>query len=142
MFLFPFRESDNDIQVIPSMPGLARFGINQLRDHLTGLVMKGLSSIMVFGVIESLAKDERGSNADSLKNPVIKALPSLRKWFPDLTIACDVCLCPYTSHGHCGILNDNGSIDNPKSIQRIAEIALAYARAGNNLFNPTSTHFS
>lgn len=122
------------------MPGLARYGINQLRDHLTGLVTKGLSSIMVFGVIDSLTKDERGSNADSLKNPVIKALPYLRQWFPDLTIACDVCLCPYTSHGHCGILNDNGSIDNPKSIQRIAEIALAYARAGNDIYFISPQH--
>lgn len=48
-------------------------------------------------------------------------------------IACDVCLCPYTSHGHCGILNNDGSINNKASIQRIAEIALSYAKVGKRL---------
>lgn len=64
---------------------------------------------------------------------MVLALPKLREWFPTLTISCDVCLCPYTSHGHCGILSENGVIDNPKSIKRIAEIALAYAKAGELL---------
>lgn len=57
-------------------------------------------------------------------------MPLLRQWFPDLIIACDVCLCPYTTHGHCGILNKDGSINNEASIKRIAEIALSYAKCG------------
>lgn len=61
-------------------------------------------------------------------------MPKLRKWFPDLVIACDVCLCPYTSHGHCGILNSDGTIDNSKSLQRISQIALSYAQAGKKFF--------
>lgn len=52
-----------------------------------------------------------GSTADSKENPVVRAIPKLRKWFPNLVIACDVCLCPYTSHGHCGIIVNN-VIDN------------------------------
>lgn len=72
-------------------------------------------------------------NADSKENPVIKALPKIKEWFPSLTVACDVCLCPYTSHGHCGILNDDGSINNEASIKRIAEVSLAYAKAGDLL---------
>lgn len=71
-----------------------------------------------------------GSNADSSQNPIIQAIPLLKKTFPDLVLACDVCLCPYTIHGHCGILNDDGSINNGASIKRIAEIAVAYAQAG------------
>lgn len=63
---------------------------------------------------------------------MIKSLPTLRKWFPSLTIACDVCLCPYTSHGHCGVLNTSGAIENNASIERLAEVALSYAKAGNN----------
>lgn len=58
----------------------------------------------------------------------------LRKWFPDLVIACDVCLCPYTNHGHCGILYDDGTINNKESINRIAEIAVSYAKAGEIIF--------
>lgn len=130
-------EADNDIQTIPSMPGINRYGINRLKEHLNILVQNGLSSILVFGVIDSLIKDDNASNADSPQNPVIKALPKLRDWFPNLTIACDVCLCPYSSHGHCAILNDNGTIDNAKSIKRIGEIALSYAKAGAHIVAPS-----
>ncbi|KAF7270618.1 hypothetical protein GWI33_016414 [Rhynchophorus ferrugineus] len=130
-------ENDDEVQTISSMPGVCRYGINKLKDHLTVVVQKGLTSILVFGVIETLSKDEHGTNADSARNPVIRALPKLREWFPDLTIACDVCLCPYTSHGHCGILNPNGTIDNPSSIKRIAEVALAYAKAGAHIVAPS-----
>lgn len=76
-----------------------------------------------------LEQDETGTSADSKQNPVVRSIPKLREWFPNLVIACDVCLCPYTSHGHCGIIVGN-TIDNDLSIQRLAEISLAYAKAG------------
>lgn len=75
-------------------------------------------------------QDECGSHASTEKNPVIKAVSKLKTWFPSLTIACDVCLCAYTSHGHCGVLDKNGFIKNDDSIKRLAEVALAYAEAG------------
>lgn len=75
-------------------------------------------------------QDDKGSHADSEINPIIRSLPQLRKWFPNLSIACDVCLCPYTSHGHCGILSNKGVIDNIPSIERLAEVSLSYAKAG------------
>lgn len=75
-------------------------------------------------------QDSTASSADSADNPVVLALPKLRQWFPDLVVACDVCLCPYSDHGHCGILGSDNDIDNAESIQRIAEVALAYAKAG------------
>lgn len=128
-------EDDNQQQVIPSMPGVYRFGLKKLIDHLTPLVEIGLKSILIFGVVDT-NKDEVGTAADSKKNPVIKALPLLRQKFPDLLIACDVCLCPYTSHGHCGIIEDD-VINNEKSIDRIAEIALNYARHGAHIVAPS-----
>lgn len=60
----------------------------------------------------------------------------LRKWFPDLVIACDVCLCPYTNHGHCGIFAGE-HLDNSASIQRLAEISLNYAKAGAHIIAPS-----
>lgn len=75
-------------------------------------------------------------SADSADNPVIRALPQLRKWFPDLLLACDVCLCPYTDHGHCGVFVDK-RLDNDLSIQRLAEISLAYAKAGAHIVAPS-----
>lgn len=82
------------------------------------------------------SKDSRGTSADSSENPVIRALPLLCKWFPDLVIACDVCLCPYTDHGHCGIFAGE-RLDNSVSIQRLAEISLNYAKAGAHIIAPS-----
>jgi len=129
-------EDENQQQVIPSMPGVFRFGLKKLMEHLTPLVELGLNSILLFGVVDTLPKDDRGSNADSNSNPVIRALPLLRQAYPNLLIACDVCLCPYTSHGHCGII-ENGFINNEKSIERIASIALSYARMGAHIVAPS-----
>jgi len=128
---------DDDVQEIPSMPGVFRFGVNQLEDALKHLVERGLSSVLLFGVLDKTEKDEVGVNADSSKNPVIKAIHKIKVRFPGLVIACDVCLCPYTDHGHCGVLKPDKTLDNEKSIERIAEIALAYAQAGCHVVAPS-----
>jgi len=60
----------------------------------------------------------------------------IRREFPDLLVICDVCLCPYTSHGHCGVLYPDGSIDNQASILRLGQVALAYAKAGKVEIRP------
>ncbi|XP_012146498.1 porphobilinogen synthase [Megachile rotundata] len=130
-------DEENAKDAITSMPGVYRYGINELRKMLQPLVAKGLQSILLFGVSKHLKKDHTGSNADSLQNPIIQAVPLIRQWFPNLLIACDVCLCPYTIHGHCGILNDDGSINNKASIARISEIAVAYAQAGAQIVAPS-----
>lgn len=130
-------ENDDAIQPVASMQNVCRYGINQLIPVLTNLVDKGLKSILIFGIIGNLPKDASGTNADSPENPVIKALPKLRAALPQLLIACDVCLCPYTSHGHCGLLTANGAIDHAASVRRIAEVALAYAKAGAQIVAPS-----
>ena len=65
------------------------------------------------------------------------AVRQLKAWFPDLLVACDVCLCPYTNHGHCGILRDDGTIDTERSIARLADVALAYGLAGADVVAPS-----
>lgn len=119
------------------MPGVCRYGINTLAAHLTPLVKKGLTSILVFGIVDDAKKNEQGTAADDPSNPVVKSLPTLRKLFPELLIACDVCLCPYANHGHCGVLHADGTINNEASIQRIAEVALKYAQAGAHIVAPS-----
>nr|CAD7435376.1 unnamed protein product [Timema monikensis] len=118
-----------DAVEMKSMPGVFEYSVHNLRHNLAPIIDKGLKLVLLFGVSNHLDKDDVGSNADSQQNPVIKVLPKLRTWFPELIIATDVCLCPYTEHGHCGILGPDGVIDNPASIKRIAQIALAYAKA-------------
>ncbi|XP_028162244.1 delta-aminolevulinic acid dehydratase isoform X3 [Ostrinia furnacalis] len=130
-------EDDDAVQPVSSMPNVFRYGINQLIIALEDLVLKGLKSILIFGIVETLPKDPTGTAADASGNPVIKALPKLREAYPQLLIACDVCLCPYTSHGHCGVLTAAGAIDHAASTKRIAEVALAYAKAGAHVVAPS-----
>lgn len=87
-------------------------------------------------MVDQSEKDPLGSAAEHPDNPVMKALPILRKQFPSIVIATDVCLCPYTDHGHCGVLKD-GQIENGASIERIARIAQAYATQGAHVVAPS-----
>ncbi|XP_071543378.1 delta-aminolevulinic acid dehydratase [Panulirus ornatus] len=124
-------------QPVASLPGVTRYGINKLVPAIKPLVQNGLSSVLLFGVPSNMPKDEYGSSADAPNTPVILAVKLLREAFPDLLVACDVCLCAYTSHGHCGILNKDGTIDNTPSIKRLAEQATAYAKAGAQIIAPS-----
>ncbi|CAG8448380.1 4979_t:CDS:2 [Diversispora eburnea] len=81
--------------------------------------------------------EEPISSLPGQKSPVILAVKLIREKFPELYIACDVCLCGYTSHGHCGILNDDGSIDNLSTVNRLAEVATNYAKAGAHCVAPS-----
>uniref|UniRef100_A0A1B6LQK7 porphobilinogen synthase n=1 Tax=Graphocephala atropunctata TaxID=36148 RepID=A0A1B6LQK7_9HEMI len=122
---------------VDSMPGVYKYGKNIVVSELKPLVNNGLKSVLLFGVITQIPKNSYGNCADSKDNPVIKVIPLLRSSFPELVIACDVCLCPYTIHGHCGILRDDGTINNELSIKRIAEIAVSYAKAGCHIVAPS-----
>jgi porphobilinogen synthase len=132
-------DTGNDEEPILSMPGMKRLGKNKLVEHLSPLIKQGLSSVLLFGVIgdnRKHLKDERGSRADAIDGPVIGAIKVLKEAFQKLLIICDVCLCDYTIHGHCGILREDGSLHNLQSIQRLADISLAYAQAGAHIVAP------
>ncbi|KAK3756372.1 hypothetical protein RRG08_038861 [Elysia crispata] len=137
--LYPlFIVDDPDaVQPIASMPGQSRYGVNRLVEALSPLVDMGLKAVLLFGVPENLTKDDTGSAADAPETPVIHAIEVLRLNFPSLLVCCDVCICPYTSHGHCGYLRPDGSIDNEPSIERLAEIAVNYAKAGCQVIAPS-----
>lgn len=122
---------------IGSLPGQKRYGVNKLEAALEPLVKAGLRAVLIFGVPTKAKKDPTGTPADAPDNPAILAVQKLREVFPQLLLACDVCLCPYTDHGHCGILNPDGSINNPPSIKRLAEVSLAYAKAGCHVVAPS-----
>jgi len=138
--VYPIFVTDQDgaKEEIKALPGQFRWGPDRVEEHLGPLVQKGLSSVLLFGVISNKAKkDGRGTFADDDASPVMRTLPKLKSKFPTLYLACDVCLCGYTDHGHCGILQNDGLIDNPPSIVRLAEIARAYARAGAHCIAPS-----
>ena len=119
------------------LPNQHRWGVDRLEEFLAPLVAKGLQSVILFGVPERKQKDAVGTLADDPEGPVITAIRKLRTLFPGLYIAADVCLCEYTSHGHCGVLFEDGTIDNPKSTARLADVAVAYAAAGAHCVAPS-----
>lgn len=140
MLIYPLFITDNPDEEtpIPSLPNQCRRGLNRLVPFLTPLVRKGLRSVILFGVpLNPSAKDPLGTAADDPSGPVIQAIRLLRAQFPNLYITVDVCLCEYTSHGHCGILCDDGSLNNTQSVERISDVALAYAMAGAHCVAPS-----
>lgn len=140
MLIYPLFITDNPDEEtpIPSLPNQCRRGLNRLVPFLTPLVRKGLRSVILFGVpLNPSAKDPLGTAADDPSGPVIQAIRLLRAQFPNLYITVDVCLCEYTSHGHCGILCEDGSLNNTQSVERISDVALAYAMAGAHCVAPS-----
>lgn len=113
-------------------------GLNKLVPFLAPLVAKGLRSVILFGVpLAPTAKDALGTAADDPQGPVIQAIRLVRRHFPRLFVVVDVCLCEYTSHGHCGILHDDGTLNNNLSVDRISDVAMAYAQAGAHCVAPS-----
>ncbi|SCW00957.1 LAFE_0D01882g1_1 [Lachancea fermentati] len=140
IFIFPLFISDDpdDETAIESLPNIKRFGVNKLAAYLRPLIEKGLRSVILFGVpLKPGCKDAFGTAADDPEGPVIQAIKLLRREFPDLYIMCDVCLCEYTSHGHCGVLYDDGTINREESVRRIAAVAVNYAKAGAHSVAPS-----
>lgn len=140
MFIFPLFVSDieDEETVVPSLPNIKRHGLNKLLEYVKPLVEKGLRAVILFGVIlKEGGKDSVGTAADDPNGPVIQAIRLLRRNFPDLYIMCDVCLCEYTDHGHCGLLNEDGSLKRGPSVLRIGAVAVNYAKAGANCVAPS-----
>ncbi|KAI7008279.1 Delta-aminolevulinic acid [Hortaea werneckii] len=140
MLIYPIFVTDNpdEMEPIPSLPGQKRMGINRVVEFLKPLVQKGLRSVILFGVpLAPTAKDALGTAADDPQGPVMATLRLLRRAYPRLFLVADVCLCEYTSHGHCGILHDDGSLNNNLSVDRISDVAVAYAEAGAHCVAPS-----
>ncbi|MEW5692810.1 MAG: porphobilinogen synthase [Candidatus Hydrogenedentota bacterium] len=125
---------ENIKKEILSMPGNYHFSIDKLIEELKEIEQLGIKSIMLFGIPER--KDEQGQEAHSKRGIVQRAVSEIKDRGINLTIITDVCLCGYTSHGHCGIVK-NGVIDNDATLEIIAKTALSHARAGADIVAPS-----
>jgi porphobilinogen synthase len=121
-------------QEVPSMPGIERFSISELVAEATGLQAAGIGAVILFGV--PAEKDEAGSGAYDPEGVVQMAVRALKEAHPDLVVITDVCLCEYTSHGHCGIVR-NGEIDNDLTLEVLARTAMSHADAGADAVAPS-----
>lgn len=121
---------------IPSMPGVVQHTVDSLRSEAERLLGLGIPAVILFGVPER--KDRSGSGASDPKGIVQVALAELRDLAgDDLVLIADLCLDEYTDHGHCGLLDRRGEVDNDATLERYAEIAIAQAEAGADLVAPS-----
>lgn len=130
---------ENDFEEIGSLPGQYRIGLNRLKDFLLPIVENGLKSVLLFAAnpIKDDDIEEENTSIIKEKNPVLYAIGLLKKEFPSLTIACDVCLCAFKRHGHCGVVDEDCMLNNRCSVEQIAETAYAYVKAGCHIVAPS-----
>ena len=119
---------------IESMPGIERFSISELVAEATEIASAGIGAILLFGVPAD--KDETGSGAYDDEGVVQMAVRALKEAHPELTVITDVCLCEYTSHGHCGFVRD-GEVDNDVTVELLAKTAISHAEAGADAVAPS-----
>lgn len=148
-------DDPDDIQPIGAMPGVSRMGVNKALEHLDELVPLGLSAVLIFAVtnlpkvahfsslvgieFQLFSQDEIGSSSLSNDNPAVIAITKIKERFGDrVLVAVDICICPYTITGHCGVFDKaTMEIDNAKSIAIIAEMAAKMAKAGADVVAPS-----
>lgn len=138
-FIFPYFvvDGENEVQPIRTLKGISRFSIDQLLIDLEETVALGIDKILLFGVITDDLKDEVGSAGYDQDSLICRAVRAVKQHFPQLIVFTDVCLCEYTSHGHCGLLKGE-LIDNDSTLPLLARIALVHAQAGADFVAPSA----
>ena len=128
------KEGTGIEEEIPSMEGQFRYSVDRLPFELERLQNAGVNSIMLFGIPDH--KDEVGSGAYDPNGIVQKALREAKKQFPDMYYITDVCMCEYTSHGHCGVLCGH-DVNNDATLELLAKTAVSYVEAGADMVAPS-----
>lgn len=136
-FIYPMFvcEGTGVRRAIPSMPGIFNFSINELLKDVEAFADTGIGGIMLFGIPDS--KDETGTSGCAHNGIVQRAVGELKSKFPELVVITDVCLCEYTSHGHCGIVSPKGTILNDETIEVLGRMAVSHAEAGADMVAPS-----
>jgi len=127
-------DGENRKEEIESLPGQYRYTIDRMEEELEKISDAGVSSVLFFGIPD--IKDEKGSQAYAEDGIVQRALRKAKQQFPDLFRITDVCMCEYTSHGHCGVLCGH-DVDNDKTLELLAETALSHVEAGSQMVAPS-----
>ena len=123
---------------ITAMPGQFRYSIDTLPKELAPVYAMGIRAILLFGVVGPERKSIDGAYGWNPEGVVQQAIRALRKTYPDLLIFTDVCLCEYTSHGHCGVIDPAGQVDNDPTLELLTRIAVSHAAAGADVVAPSA----
>ena len=121
---------------VQSMPGVSQVSVDLLEGLVAEAVASGIGGLLFFGVPER--KDAEGTGASDPRGPVARAIAAVRALAPELVLIADVCLCEYTDHGHCGLIDARGHIDDAGTLAALGRAAVAYARAGADLVGPSA----
>lgn len=136
-FIYPLFvvEGENIKKEIPSMPDCYHFSIDKLEDEIKEIVDLGIRAVILFGIPNK--KDDKGSEAYAEDGIIQKAVRKIKEINKYLLVITDVCMCEYTDHGHCGILDHEGHVLNDETVSYIAKIALSHAKAGADIIAPS-----
>ena len=119
---------------VSSMPGVAQTSVDEMLRDASAAAESGVAGLILFGIPDT--KDEEGSGAWDEYGAVQQGIRALKREFPDLVVIADVCMCEYTSHGHCGILRD-GTVDNDATLPLLARASVSLAQAGADIVAPS-----
>ncbi|MFH1596683.1 MAG: porphobilinogen synthase [Pseudomonadota bacterium] len=135
-FIYPmFAAPGQGVRVeVPSMPGVHRLSVENLVQEAKAAADLGVLAVLLFGLPQK--KDDTASEAASPRGTVQQAVRQLKKQLPNLVVITDVCLCGYTSHGHCGLLQGQ-EVDNDASLEVLAQVAVSHAEAGADMVAPS-----
>jgi porphobilinogen synthase len=131
LFVVP---GENRKEEIGAMPGVYHLSVDQAVEEAARAYQLGIPGVLVFGL--PAYKDEQGSSAWDMSSPVQQAISRIKTAVPSLTVIGDVCLCEYTSHGHCGIIINN-QVDNETTLPLLTKVALSFAEAGADMVAPS-----
>jgi len=120
---------------VVSMPGVFQQSVDNILKETDEVVKLGIPGVLLFGI--PAYKDPQGSSAYDENEAVQRAIKEIKNKYPDLLVIPDLCMCEYTSHGHCGILDEKGNVLNDQTIEILAKIALSYAMAGADMVAPS-----
>lgn len=136
-FVLPLfvSETASGREPIATMPGVERLSVAAAVEEARAAAQLGIAAVMLFGI--PAEKDEHGSGAWEEEGVVQLATAAIKRAQPELLVITDVCLCEYTEHGHCGVLREDGSVDNDASVELLARTAVSQARAGADLVAPS-----
>jgi porphobilinogen synthase len=137
-FIYPlFITSGENIKAeIPPMPGCYHLSVDRLSEELDEIEALGIPGVLLFGL--PAEKDAVGTDAYAENGIIQQAIREAKQTHPDLLVVTDVCLCEYTDHGHCGIVLEDGTVDNDATLELLAKEAVSHGRAGADLVAPSS----
>lgn len=128
-------EGENIKEEIPSLPEVYHFSLDKLEEEIKEIKDLGIQHVILFGI--PYEKDAFGKEAYNDNGIVQKAIRKIKEIDPDMCVTTDVCMCQYTSHGHCGILTEKGYVDNDQTLEYLTKIAVSHAKAGADMVAPS-----